>query len=344
MQKGTIDAVAELLGDQTEQKAVRKESRFGFRWLAQEIIKRQIYEKDMIIIVTGDRRMGKSTWALKLIRQYILLRRKAKNGFTWSWKTNFPISRTAAQTLASVIEMSFVFYDEGGDQFYRQETTKKAQRDLIKFMNKCGVKKNLTIINWPDVFTLDAKILNMAQLLVIVPYRAENICAWAFLYGRSNNPLNYDKFGIEKIRKKLLSPTKGHAKIHIPSMGGKTTVIKDGKEVEVLYPKELFKFLRAIPTFMKSHKFGPLEKEFEAKYIKKVKEPQLMAHGDDDYVNIVQYHKLELQYNTLLHNLYTRDDKSYAQIERLHISPNDGTHLKSTTAIKKAIDSVRGTL
>lgn len=336
-----LDAVTELMTDKAEEKDATREARYSFRWLAEQIILRQKHEKDMIVIVSGDRRMGKSTWALKLVRQYIIQRRKKQDGFKWSWKSNFPLSRTHAQELAAGVYMSFIVYDEGGDQFYRQETTKKAQRDLIKFMNKCGAKKNLTIIIWPDVFTLDPKILNMAQLLVLVPYRAGNTCAWAFLYGRSNNPLNYDKFGIEKIRKKLLSPTKGHAKVHIPSMGGKTTVIKKGKEVEVEYPKDLFKFLRTIPTFMKSHKFGPLEKDFEAKYIKHVKEPQLMAHADDDYVNVVQYRKLELQYNTLLYNLFVRDDKSYAQLERLHISPVDGTHLRSTSAIKRGIESVK---
>jgi len=333
-----FDAVDILLNP----KRIPRESNrhFTFMWLASQILLRQAIGKDTIIIITGDRRQGKSNWGLKLTRAYIRLRRKQDKNFSWSWAKNFPISRARAEQNASVMaRMGFIFYDEGGDQFYRQETNKKGQRDLIKFMNKSGERGHMTIICWPDPYTLDPKLLNMAHLLVIVPYRAGYICSFAFIYGRSNNPLNYDKFGIEKIRKRFMT-SKTSVKAQIPTMAGKMKVMQDGKEVEITYPAELFKFLRSIPTFLYNHKFNAVDKKFEEMYIKKVKAPQLMSHKEDDYVTQAEFDRLQMQYRTLLYNLYQKDDKSYAQLERLHID-STGNHIRNIQAIKRDIDSIR---
>lgn len=335
-----MDAVKVLLDNQRDVRKDILKKRFSFKWLARRIIARQDLSKDCIMLVTGDRRQGKSNWSLKLIRAYIRERKKRDPGFTWSWKKNFPLSRTAAiKAAATLPDRSFIVYDEGGDQFYRQETNKKAQRDLIKFMYKSGIKRHLTIIVWPDPYTLDPKLLNMAQLLVIVPYRAGNVCSFAFIYGRSNNPLNYDKFGIERIRKKFMT-TKGNVRAMLPSMDGILKIYENNKQIEVIYPKALFKFLRTIPTFLKSHRFNRVDKRFEDAYISNVKSKLLETRRDDDYINIVQYERLKDQYEILIYNLYKKDDKSYAQLERLHISPKDGTHLKSITAIRAMVNSV----
>ena len=350
-----LDAIATLLLEENELKQSDKDS-FSFSWLAQQVLRRQAVRKDCIIIISGDRRQGKSNWGLKLIRAYIRLRRAQDPNFTWSWKKNFPLSRTSAMKMAETLpQKNFIFYDEGGDQFYRQETNKRSQRELVKFLNKSGMKMHLTIIVWPDVYTLDPKIVNMAQLLVIVPYRAEamipcrsgsattykpeSICSFAFVYGRSNNPFNYDKFGIEKIRKKLTGPKAG-VRSMLPTMNGEMTVDHEGERVKIRYPLELFKFLRSMPTFCMMHKFQPVNKRFEDVYIKNVKDLQLKANREDDYISQAEYERLRVQYRTLLYNLYTRDDKSLAQLERLHIDTK-GNHVRSVSGIKHDIDSMK---
>jgi len=340
-----LDSVAELLTENLmTTKYQLKNQRFTFEWLAEKVIERQKYGKDTIIIIIGDRRAGKSTWGLKLTRAYIKARKKVEQAkgkdFTWSWEKNFPLTRTQAIKDATANFMSFNFYDEGGDQFYTQETMKRAQRELVKFFNKSGSRLNLTVICWPDIFTLDPKIINMAQLLVIVPYRYRNVCSWAFICGKSANPLSYDRFGIIKIRKKLESPTKG-SYWQNSSMDRVFRIKHHNETIEVPYPGQLFKFLRTIPSFQKSHRFGPVDKRFEDTYIKHVKDKQLTSRDEDNYVPIVVYHKLKTQYETLLYNLFVKQDMSYAQLERLHISPVDGVHLRAIEGIKRSISSIK---
>ena len=340
-----LDSVSELLTESLmSTRAQLRSQRFTFEWLAEKVIERQKYGKDTIILIIGDRRAGKSNWGLKLIRAYIKLRKKIEQAkgkdFNWSWADNFPLTRSQAIKMAESHYMSFNFYDEGGDQFYTQETMKRAQRELVKFMNKSGSRLNLTIIIWPDIFTLDQKIINMAQLLVIVPYRYRDVCSWAFIYGKSANPLSYDRFGIIKIRKKLESPTKG-SYWQNSSMDRTFKIKNNGGFLEVPYPGQLFKFLRTIPSFQKSHRFGPVDKRFEETYIKHVKEKQLTSRDEDNYVPVVVYNRLKNQYETLLYNLFVKQDMSYAQLERLHISPVDGIHLRAIEGIRKSINSIK---
>lgn len=336
-----INAVSTLLKEGLFSTRRDLKKRFTFEWLAKKIIHRQMYAKDTIIIIIGDRGAGKSNWGLKLIRQYIKQRKKQSDDFKWSWKNNFPLTRTHAKKMGSVLVRNFICHDEGGDQFYTQEGIKRAQRDLVKFMNKDRSKLNLKLIIWPDPFTLDPKVINMAHLLIIVPYRYRDICSFAFIYGRNPNPLTYDKFGIMKIRRKLESPTKTSTYMQLPSMDATIKVKHDNKTIEVPYPRQLFKFLRTIPTFMKSHRYGPVDKRFENAYINNVKD-KVFDHDDEDkYIPFATYNKLKDQYEVLLYNLYTRNDMSYAQLERLHISPIDGQHVRSIPGIKRSINSIK---
>jgi len=338
-----LDAIDEILAEENITRSqIGKGKRFTFEWLAGKIIERQKHGKDCIIIIIGDRRTGKSNWGLKLIRAYIKLRRQEDPAFKWSWADNFPLTRTAAMRKASELPpRSFIFLDEGGDQFYTQETMKRAQRELIKFMNKSGSRLHLTIIIWPDPFTLDQKIISMAQFLVIVAYRYQEVCSFAFIYGKSGNPLTYDAFGIMRIRRRLESPTKTRTRSQLPTMDGRIRVIHKKKELVIPYPRNLFKFLRSIPSFVKSHRYGPVDARFEKAYINNVKDKLLENRDDDNYVNIVVHNKLKNQYETLLYNLYVRNDMSYAQIERLHISPVDGQHLKSLSSIRSSINTIK---
>jgi len=339
-----FDAVEFLVKEAKNENIINLEKeRFSFSWLAQKVIDRQKVGKDCIIIITGDRRGGKSNWMLKLILRYIELRKNEDKEFTWSWKTNFPHSRAKAEEYASTLpNKSFIVYDEAGDFYYRQDTNKKAQRDLIKFMNKSGVKLHLTVLVWPDLYTLDPKLLNMAHLLVIVPYRAGNVCSFGFIYGRSNNPLNYDKFGIEKVRKHFSSKS-ASIKAQLPTMSGTMNINDDGKDVEIKYPEDLFNSLKGMPTFLKMHRFNPVEAEFEKAYIKNVKNKALMAHKEEDeYVSAIEFNRVRNQYRTLLYNLHSRGDMSLAQIERLHMD-KWGNLIRRIPAIKRDIESIRVT-
>ena len=91
----------------------------------------------------------------------------------------------------------------------------------------------------------------------------------------------------------------------------------------------------------RSHRFGPVDVRFEAGYIKNVKDKLLDNRDDDSFINIVVHEKVKNQYSTLLYNLYVRNDMSYAQLERLHISPIDGQHVRSIAGIKNSINSVK---
>lgn len=340
MSMGQDGAIELLLDHDRKNRDRAKTQRFTFNWLAQKVIDRQNHTKDTIIIIIGDRRAGKSNWGLKLVRAYIRLRKKMDPTFKWSWKDNFPLTRAQSKKMASTLYRSFIFHDEGGDQFFNQETLKRAQRELIKFMNKSGSRLHLTIVCWPDPYTLDPRVINMANILVIVPYRYREICSFAFIYGRNPNPLTYDKFGIIKIRKKLDSPSKTNINVQLPAMEGKLKVVHGSTEMEIPYPRNLFRFLKSMPTFMKSHRFGKVDKRFEDAYKKNVKEKELKDEEDDNVIPKYMHDKLKEQYGTLLFNLVKRADMSYAQLERLHISPVDGTHTKSILGIKALINSV----
>ena len=320
-----------------------RKQRFTFEWLAAKVIRRQKAGKDSIIIISGERRGGKSNWMLKFVRAYIKLKRLDNPSFKWSWDRNFVKSRKEAMDASRNLERSFICYDEGGDEFFSTETLNRAARQLVKFMNKDGSKLNLKIIIWPDIFTLDQKVTNMAHLLVLIPYRYCDIdtgygCAWAFINGRNPNPLTYDKFGIQKIKKKLEAPTKMGSALQLASMDGVFTVIHDGKKLKIPYPKYLFRFLRSLPTFMLMHRFLAVDKRFEDMYIRKVKEPALKRDDDADrYVTIGEYKVLKMKDAALLYNLKHKMDMSWAQLERLHISPVDGTQLRSIESIKRII-------
>ena len=317
--------------------------RFSFRWLAERIIERQENEKDTIITIVGERRNGKSNWGLKLIRQYITLQRKKNKKFSWSWKKNFPLTRSHALDIVDEIDdCSFIFYDEAGDIMFRGDTITVLNKKLYKFLLKSGKKKLLTLVILPDIFSLDPKILNLSTLLVAVPYRYKNITSFAFLYGRDPNPFLKDKFGLEKLQR-IFSSKKGYFARMLSSDLGTMYIPRGNKMIEIKYPKNLFRLLRSLtlPRYLYMHRFSPVEKSFEDRYIRHVKNKQLMAHLEEEsYIKLANYKKLEHQYKTLLYNLYVKQGLSYAQIERLHLDPKTKTYLRSRESISKIINTL----
>jgi hypothetical protein len=312
-----LDA-AQMILDEKPVEEPKEKFKFSFEWLASRIIDRQRQGKDTIIVVVGDRRNGKTNWVLKLLRAYIKLRKKENPDFKWSWKDNFPLTRAEASSKADAVEdRSFICYDEGADVMYRADTLSTLNKNLIKFMNKSGKKTLLTMIVLPDIYQLDPKILNMAHFMVAVPYRYARICAFAFIYGRNPNPFITDKFGLERLKRLFNSKKMGLAAL-TTGMDGRKKVMSEKKWIEIPFPRQLFKFLMSIPTFMYMHRFTQVEQNFEKAYIKNVKDKQLMAHeSQDSYINMEQYKKLRKKYMILLLNL-SKEGYSARQIAILH--------------------------
>lgn len=317
----------------------QKKPQFSFTYLAKKILERQKHDKDTIIVVVGERRNGKSNWGLKLTKEFISQKRLENPEFKWSWKANFPLTRSDAMAkVEDVPRGSFIFYDEGGDFMYRGDTLSYMNKMLIKFMSKTGTKRLLTLIILPDIYILDPKILNMAHFLVAVPYRYENICSFSFIYSRNPNPFVQDKFGLEQIKRRFAG-TKIKRSLRMATMSGKISIIKDKKKMLIPYPKELFSFLKGLPTYIHSHRFSAVEKSFEERYIKNVKEKQLAIKDEVAFVKQSDFNKLYNKYTTLIFNLYTKRQMRYTWIEQLHMN-SMGVRLSTASSIRKLIQSV----
>lgn len=313
--------------------------RFSFAWLADKVIERQKYGKDTIIVIIGERRNGKSNWMLKLVNHYIKAKRKDNPDFRWSWKDNFPITRSQAVELADKVpEESFIVYDEAGDVAYRGDTMSVMSKNLIKFLNKSGKKRLLTIFVLPDILQLDIKILNMCLMMVIVPYRYRDECAFAFIYGRTNNPLIQDKFGIEQV-KRFFASRRSYMYLR-NDLSGSVIGRRVSGDVTIPYPRTLFRYLKSRPNFRLAHRFSKVSEQFERRYIENVKNNQLDAHMEEEvYIKKMKYDKLIHKYQTVIYNLYTRADMSIPQIERLHID-SDGNKLITAPTLQKHINLI----
>lgn len=317
-------------------KAKDRKNMFSFSAMAQAIIDRQEMGKDSIIAICGERRNGKSNWMLKLIKQFIILKKKADNNYHWSWKENFALTPADAPRKAENLpDGSFEVLDEAGDIAYRGDANTIKTKNLIKFFNKSGKKCMLTIWVLPDIYQLNPRILNMCIMLVIVPYRYKKLCASAFVCTRSPNALSQDKFGLERIQK-LMSSKKMSPAMYSSSLDGIAHVTQDGKKVEVPYPRQLFKFYKSLPGFKYSHWFRPVECGFEQRYIKHVKDKQLMAHETEEkYVRKTFYDTMRKNYESMLYNLHEKQNMSYQQIANLHRNENGEVPVGRETIARK---------
>lgn len=334
-----MDALKYLIAQEKQEEQADKE-RFSFEFLAQQAIERQKVKKDTIIVIAGDRRNGKSNYGLKIIKAYIKLKRQQDPDFEWSWKANFPLTRMdAMDKVENLPQGSFIFYDEAGDVMYRADTLSLMNKKLIKFMAKSGIKELLTIIILPDINTLDIKILNMAHFLIMIPYRYQDITAFAFIFGRSPNPWIQDKFLLDSIKRRFQSK-KIDRNLVSPSMRYEMAIQHDRKKIYIPYPRDLFVFMRNLPTFLHWHHFNRVDSKFEASYIKFVKSRQLAAKEKYDLVKASTYIELNQKYETLLYNLITRQGLKYSQLERFHMDPISGRRLTSGTTIKKKVEEL----
>ena len=333
----------ELLMEDVKTTMEKVESkRVSFALLAGLVMRRQKIGKDSIVVISGTRRNGKSNWSLGLIKEYIAKRKAESPDFTWSWEDNFAKTRSEAmEKIMKLPARSFIVYDEGGDTMLSSDAVTRWQIELVKFLLKCGIKELLVIIVIPDIHLLSKRILNMAILLILVPYRYEYICSFAFIYGRNPNDWVTDKFNIERV-KMIFRSRKTPKSAHIPALDGRIYIIRGGKKTEVPYPKGMFKFYMSIPNFLHIHRFMAVNKRFENQYLKHVKSKLLERGETEEFVNISDFRRLQHRYGMLLYNLNTRQGLNIAQIERLHQDNMTGKLLSRRETIKLAINFIAG--
>ena len=307
----------------------------SFKFIAKQIIERQKFGKDTILIVIGERRAGKSNWMLKLIKAYIILRREEDPDFKWSWKENFAMTTSKAlEKYENLPERSFLVCDEAVDIVDRGSAVTRYQKQLKKLMAKIGQKKILSIFVIPEIFWLTTSILNMSTMLVAIAHRYQFRWSYAFYYSKINNVFVKDKFMLNHIEK-MFKSQKGLLKRE--SKYAERTVKLKHETVVEKYPIGLFGDLKRIPTFVAMHRFGFADRYFEERYIKNVKMLQMKNVEEEyDFVPRLKYSKLLWNYNTLLYNLRMKAGMNFKEMENLHID-KDGNLLTGAGKISTTI-------
>jgi len=308
----------------------------SFKFLAKKILERQEYGKDAIIVVIGERRVGKSNWMLKLIKAYIQARKEQDKDFKWSWSDNFAMTTSMAlEKYEKLPEKSFLVCDEAVDVADKSSAITKYQRQLKKLMAKIGQKRLLSVLIIPEVWWLTTSIMNMGTMLVAIAHRFKFLWSYAFYYAKTGNLFVKDKFMLDYIEKlfkaeKSLLKRESIFKEKRVKYGNETIIEK--------YPAGLFRDLRRIPTFVAMHRFGRADKIFEARYIKNVKLRQMKNIEEEyDFVPRIKYSQLLWKYNTLLYNLRMKAGMSYKQLENLHID-KDGNLLAGVSKIQTTLN------
>lgn len=325
--------------DELKQKSdifTDRQDRMSFKFVAEKIIERQNYGKDTILIVIGERRVGKSNWMLKLVSAYIKLRRKEDADFKWSWKENFAMTTSKAlEKYEALPEKSFLICDEAVDVVDKSSAITRYQRQLKKLMAKIGQKKLLSIFVIPEVFWLTTSIMNMATMLVAITHRYKFHWSYAFYYGKLNNVFIKDKFMLAFIEKLFKSQK---SLLRRESTYTERNVKTSNDTITEKYPSGLFSDLKKIPTFITMQRFGHTSQNFEMRYIKYVKMKQMKNIEEEyDFVPRLTYTKLLWKYNTLLYNLRMKAGLSYKQLENMHID-KDGNLLAGSGKINTTLN------
>ena len=312
-----------------------KQDHMSFKFIAKNIIKRQQFGKDTILIVIGERRVGKSNWMLKLIRAYIKQKKEEDPNFKWSWNDNFAMTTSKAlEKYESLPEQSFLVCDEAVDVADRSSAVTRYQRQLKKLMAKIGQKKILSIFVIPEVFWLTTSIMNMATMLVAVTHRFQFRWSYAFYYGKVGNVFVKDKFMLSYIEKMFKSQK---TVLRRESIYTERDVKLANETITEKYPSGLFADLKKIPTFIAMQRFGHTDPNFERRYIKFVKLKQMKNVEEEyDFVPRIKYSRLLWAYNTLLYNLRMKAGMSFKQLENMHID-KDGNLLAGGGKISTTI-------
>jgi len=307
-----------------------KHKNFSIGNFARIAIKRQKERSaDTFIIIYGLPRSGKTTLGFKILLAYILLKRMLfrKGLDSWrpetGWRTLFKkYFATSSEDMGNKMrynpEGSFCFVDEGLDVVSWQERLSREQKDLLVLIQKTGKRKNLTILITPSLSLLTKEMLARAHYLFIIPQEPDRKEGnSALLFKNYTIPFLAEKFpfGLSKIQKDL----------------EKHSVLASDVQTFVNYLKRGRRFIGEV-------RFKGISPKLYELYDIIVKEPSIMAESKKrKMVSMARYQKLRYMFDTIVYNLYTKDNKSVAQIEQL-ITDKFGFNLANRELLKSHLN------
>jgi len=305
--------------------------KWGFNNFARLVLKRGIEKRaDTFIILYGIPRSGKTTLGFNIIKPYIKLMKELskENPDLWSpparWskllKDYFALSiEDMNKKIKNNPDYSLCFIDEGDDVFSWFDLMKKEQKELLKLIQKTGDKHLLTVLITPNLGILTKYILARATYMFIVidePTPQGNV---AYVLKNYTNPfLAEDRpFGLKGIQKAL----KKNPKMAENKNAFRKYIIDRGRVVGIV-------------------NFNKIDQKLYSLYDKLVKKPSIQnSNQKSNMVSYSRYHKKDYALKTILYNLYTKDNKSVAQITRL-LKDKFGYNLSSRTTVQKWINQI----
>lgn len=300
-----------------------------FKNFARLVFARQVKKQaDTFVIIYGLPRTGKTTLGFHLAMAYIdVMKEMYKKGkSTWEvpsrWSQIF--RNYFATSCLDMIEKlknnpkgSFVFIDEGLDLVSWHERLTTEQKDLIELIQKTGSKLIFTILITPSISLLTKEILARAHYLFIIPTEPDGEKNTAYIFKNYTIPFMAEKhpFALEGILRDLEKN---------PYLGSDINTF-------LSYLRDRRRLVGVI-TFRK------IDEKIYNLYEKMIKEPSIMRERQRRrMVSYSKFFKTKYMLETILFNLYTKDNKSIAQLRRLLID-KFGNELASPETIKNAID------
>lgn len=328
--------------------------KFSFaNWAEQIILQRQVKKQaDTFMIIYGVERSGKTTLGFNILLPYIKLMKDIATGDylpkfipqdypkdkLWDprgirdgqrhshvrmsdiFKNNFAgDSFDAAEKIKKNPPGSPVFIDEGIDVASWMEQMQREQKGLVHLLKKSGKKLMPTIMITPSMSLLNKEMLRRAHYLFLIINEPKNNENHAYLFKNYDNPI---------LREQMPFGFKG--------------IVEDiTKRKDLRIDQEgVNHYLQQRERMMGVVKFKVIDPKVYDLYDKLVKDPLInKSNPGKKYVTLTQHAKMKYMFDTLLYNLHTKDEKSYAQINRLLID-KFGNALTTQHTIRSYIESV----
>lgn len=168
---------------------IKREHLWSMEELAGELVARQNNDFDNLIIIDGNRGIGKSTLAYKILQAVARLR-----GEKFNPKEEIVFERQEViKKLDNFGKYFRLLCDEMIAVGYKREFWNRDQIILIKMFNMYRDKCGIIIMCVPDFFSLDKDFLNLISLRISVRRRG-----FAVLHMPSTNEYDPDKWDIKK--------------------------------------------------------------------------------------------------------------------------------------------------
>jgi hypothetical protein len=306
-------------------------ARLGLTDFVKMVCKRQkLKEADTFVIIYGLARTGKTTLGFRLLLIYFWLKRKLfKKGLSdWlperRWSEHFKrYFATTAEDMNYKIkhnpEGSYTFVDEGADVASWHEILTKEQKDLIELILKSGKKKQFTILITASFKILTKSLLARAHYLFIITEEPTINGNGAFLFKNYTIPFLAETnfFGLNKLFKDLEK---------------NSWFIEESNRFN--------EYLKRQKRLIGKVHFGKINERLYNLYDILVKDPSIMRDKRKrQVVSFALYSKLKYFLDTLLYNLYVKDSKSIAQIQKL-LMDKFGSSLATRQLIENHINKM----